>query len=447
MLRRPHRRRKTRSLVLLLFCLPATTFAQSVPASSPQKLSLTLRQAVLLALKQNPQQIIALLQVQQSGRDSQIARAPLLPQADLYASGGLSQYNFQSVERLPAPKAAGPYQHIEGGTAFSQTLLNLPAIRRYQIGREGVLEARANENVSRENITAVVVTQYLLVLRAIANYEATSARVALAERLYNQAVELQKTGVGLNIDVLRANVELQSERQSLIRADTETRTTRYRLAELLDLPRDQEPEAADHLEFFYLPVLDRSVILDKALATRPEMKAIASEQRIAQLAQKSASEQRLPQFDFDGYWAFQGAHFNEGIPAYTYAATIRMPLFVGGRIHAEVQRDKLVSQQVDETRKQLEARIIQEVKSAADELDAARTAVEVANLTLKLANEEVAQAQRRFQAGITTNIEVITAQTSLAQANDNQIEALYNFNQSRANLARAMGEIENTYSK
>ena len=124
-----------------------------------------------------------------------------------------------------------------------------------------------------------------------------------------------------------------------------------------------------------------------------------------------------------------------------------MPLFVGGRIRAEVQRDKVVSQQVDESRKQLEARIIQEVKSAADELDAARTAVEVANLALKLANEEVAQAQRRFQAGITTNIEVITAQTSLAQANDNQIEALYNFNQSRANLARAMGEIENTYSK
>ena len=447
MLRRPHGRRKICSLTLLLSCLPATASAQSVPASSPQKLSLSLRQAVLLALKQNPQQLIALLQVQQSARDSQIARAPLLPQSNLYATGGVSQYNFQSVERLPAPKPAGPFQYFEGGTTLSQTLLNMPAIRRYQIGREGVQEARANEKTSRENVTAVVVTQYLLVLRAMANYEATSARVALAERLYNQAVELQKTGIGLNIDVLRANVELQSERQSLIRADTDTRTTRYRLAELLDLPRDQEPEAADRLEFFDVPTFDRATILDKALATRPEMKAIASEQRIAQLAQKSASEERLPQFDFDGYWASQGEHVTDGIPAYSYAATIRIPLFVGGRIHAEVQRNKLVTQQVDESRKQLEARIIQEVKSAADELDAARTAVEVANLALKLANDEVAQAQRRFQAGVTTNIEVITAQTSLAQANDNQIEALYNFNQSRANLARAMGEIENTYSK
>src|SRR4249919_1396885 len=107
-------RRKICSLSLFLACLPATTLAQSVPASSPQKLSLTLRQAVLLALKQNPQQIIALLQVQQSGRDSQIARAPLFPQVDLYATAGVSQYNFQSVERLPAPKPAGPYQYFEG---------------------------------------------------------------------------------------------------------------------------------------------------------------------------------------------------------------------------------------------------------------------------------------------------------------------------------------------
>ena len=447
MLRRLPRREKLRSLLLLLLCSPVGSPAQSLPSPTSQKLSLTLRQAVLLALKQNPQQLIALLQVQESRRDSQIVRAPLLPQVELHAYGALSQYNFQSVERLPAPKAAGPYQYMEGGSTFSQTLLNLPAIRRYQIGREGVVEARANENTSRETVTAAVVTQYLLVLRAMANFEATSARVALAERLYNQAVELQKTGIGQNIDVLRANVELQSERQALIRAETDTRTTRYRLAELLDLPRDQEPEAADHLDFFALPTFDRAIILDKALASRPEMKAIAAEQRIAQLAQKSASEERLPQLDFDGYWAFQGQHFNEGIPAYTYAATLRMPLFVGGRIHAAAERDKLVKEQVDESRKQLEARIIQEVKSALDELESARTAVDVANLAVTLASAEVAQAQRRFQAGVTTNIEVITAQTSLAQANDNQIEALYDFNQSRANLARAMGEIESTYSK
>ena len=73
----------------------------------------------------------------------------------------------------------------------------------------------------------------------------------------------------------------------------------------------------------------------------------------------------------------------------------------------------------------MEARIVKEVKTALDELTAARNAVDAANFGFQLAQEEVAQAQRRFEAGITTNVEVITAQDALARASDNQISALY----------------------
>ena len=75
------------------------------------------------------------------------------------------------------------------------------------------------------------------------------------------------------------------------------------------------------------------------------------------------------------------------------------------------------------------------------------SAVDVANLGLKLAQDEVAQAQRRFAAGVTTNVEVITAQDALARANDSQIDALFRFNLSRADLAHATGEIESMYAK
>jgi outer membrane protein TolC len=285
------------------------------------------------------------------------------------------------------------------------------------------------------------------VLRAQATYDAAKARVALAERLFHQAEELQKTGVGLKIDTLRANVELQNEKQGLIDAETATRTTAYVLAELLDLPREQEPEVADHMEFFALPAYDRAAMLSEALASRPEMKSIASQQRIAELDHKAAVEQRLPQLDFSGFWYYQGEHFSEGLPAYTYALGLTLPLFTGGRIQAEAARTTLEQQRIDENRRQVEARIIREVKSALDELESARSSVEVANIGMTLANDEVAQAQRRFQAGVTTNIEVITAQDEFARASDNQIEALYRFNQSRANLARAMGNIEDTYSQ
>ena len=144
---------------------------------------------------------------------------------------------------------------------------------------------------------------------------------------------------------------------------------------------------------------------------------------------------------------YQGAHFNDGIPAYTYAVSLEFPLFTSGRIRAQVENAKLEEQHVAEDRRALDDRIVREVKTAFEDLKAARSAVDVANLGYKLAQDEVAQAQRRFQAGVTTNVEVITAQDALARASDNQISALYRFNLSRASLARATGDIESIYSK
>jgi len=421
-------------------------FPQATPGSA-QPLSLTLKEAVQVALKQNPQVVIARLLNLESDRDRQIRLSGLLPQASVTADIAVKQYNLQAVEYAPKAKAAGPFQYVDAGSVFSQTLLDLPLIRSYQISGEATRETRAQENVTREDITAVVVTQYLLVLRAEAIRDAARARVGLAQRLFEQASNLQKTGIGLNIDATRAQVELQNERQSLIDAETLVHTTTYVLAELLDLPRDQEVLLADHLQFFDLPAYEREASINSALAKRPEMQALASQERIVLLQRKSDVEERLPRIEFSGTWLYQGAHFTDSIPAYTYLVGLDVPLFTGGRIQAEVARANLEQKRIEQNRQILEARIVREVKSAIDELKSARAAVDVANFGLKLANEEVEQAQRRFQAGVTTNVEVVTAQDALARANANQIEALYRFNQSRTNLARALGEVENTYAR
>jgi outer membrane protein len=434
-------------LLVLQVSFPLDSYAQQAPAAPPGVLQLTLKQAVQLALKQNPQRIIAQLLISESDRNSQIARATLLPQASMAASGSVNQYNFQSIERSEKRTEAGPFQFIEAGPTFSQTILNLPQIRGYQIGREGTRQARADEQTTRETVVNAVVDQYLLVLRALATRDAANARVVLAQRLYEQATELQKTGIGLNIDTVRANVELQNERQNLIDAETLTHTTKYGLAELLDLPRDQDLEVTDRLEFYDLPVLEKGALLNQALSSRPEIRSLNSQQRIAKLTTDSAREQRLPQLDFSGFWYYQGSRFDNGIPAYTYEISLQFPLFTSGRIRAEEAHARLEEQHIAEVRRQVEAQIVNDVKSALDELAAARNSVEVANLGYQLAEEEVAQAQRRFQAGVTTNVEVVTAQDALARASDNRIGALYQFNLSRAALAHATGQIEAMYTK
>ncbi|MGB7435804.1 MAG: TolC family protein [Candidatus Acidiferrum sp.] len=433
-------------LLLLQATFVATLHAQQ-PPGSPGPLRLTLKEAVQLALKQNPQQIIAKLLVRESEHNAQVARSSLLPQAGITAEGSLDQYNLQTVERLPHRTPAGPYQYIDAGVGYSQTLLDLPQIRGYQIGREGRKEARADEQTTHEIVVTAVVEQYLMVLRALATRDAANARVVLAQRLYEQAKQLQSTGIGLNIDTVRANVELQNEQQNLIDAEAQTRTTTYALAELLDLPRDQELEVTDHLEFYNLPAIAREALLDQALTYRPEVRSVNSQMRIAKLSTDATREQSFPQIGFTGFWGYQGEHFNDGIPAYAYTISLAFPLFTGGRIRAQLANAKLEQQHVDENRRLLNDRIVREVKTAFEDLNAAQSAVDVANLGYKLAQEEVAQAERRFQAGVTTNVEVVTAQDALARASDNQIGAFYQFNLARAALARATGQIESMYSK
>ena len=400
-----------------------------------------------LALKQNPRVVASRLLSLESDRERQISRSPLLPQASLIATGLLGQYNMASIERTATRTTAGPYQMVQAGPTYSQSLLDLPLFRSYQISRVGVRESLAVENVTREDVVATVVSQYILVLRAFAIYDAATSRVALAERLYEQAASLQKTGLGLKIDTTRAQVELQNERQNLIDAETLTHTSNYILAEFLDLPRDLEPAVTDELQFFDLPVVETTTAIDTALEQRPEMQVQAAKERITRLERKATSEERSPQIEFSGDWLYQGSRFNNGIPAYAYQIGFNFPLFTGGRIHAEIARADLEQKHIEQDRQLLEARIVREVKSAIDELESAHKNVEVANLGLQLATEEVGQAERRFTAGVATNVEVVTAQDALARANSNQIEALYRFNQSRVNLAQAMGEVQNTYAK
>src|ERR1700691_2149662 len=124
-----------------------------------------------------------------------------------------------------------------------------------------------------------------------------------------------------------------------------------------------------------------------------------------------------------------------------------MPLFTGGRIHAEIVRANLEIKRIELQQEDLRKSIALDVNTALINLGSARNEVQVADLGVQLSREEVDQARDRFKAGVANNIEVIQAQDSLARANDNQIAALYRFNQARADYARAVGQMEKVYSK
>jgi outer membrane protein len=86
-----------------------------------------------------------------------------------------------------------------------------------------------------------------------------------------------------------------------------------------------------------------------------------------------------------------------------------------------------------------------EVRNALLTLESSTQQVRVAYKGFDLAMKELTFARDRFASGLATNIEVTNAQASIARARDNLIEALFRFNASRINLARAKGEVEKLY--
>ncbi|MEI9813429.1 MAG: TolC family protein [Acidobacteriota bacterium] len=436
--------------LLAIFAAVLLTMTSAQAQTAPAPLRLTMKDAVTIALRQNPQVAIANLNLAESQQDRNIARSALLPQASFNASDKVTRGNIEALLGRQIPGFAnhnGPFWTIQAGPGFSTSLFDLTLWNRWRAAREAVGTSAAQQTSARELNAQLVVSQYLGGLRASADVHAAKSRVDLAQALFELASDLQKNGVGTGIDTLRAHVELQNETQRYTEATTQQQIALFGLSRLLNLDPEQPIVLGDEPSFFETPLFDADDSLARAYGTRPEMKAVLSQQRSAEYQKRAAGNQRLPKLSINGGWTLQGVQPTRMIPVYQFGAALEVPLFTGGRIEAETVAADIELKKLSQVELETRNQITLEVKTAGAQLASARTLVDAANLGVTLAQQSVEQAQDRFRAGVANNIEVITAQNDLARANDNQISALYRYNQSRADLARATGQMESLYTR
>jgi outer membrane protein TolC len=326
------------------------------------------------------------------------------------------------------------------------SLFDLSLWKKWRASQHSEDSARAQGRAVREEITALVVGQYFHALRAGASVTAGESRVALAEALEKLAENQQKQGVGTKLDTLRSKVQLQTERQRLIQAQTRRLTAQAGLVRLLDLQPGTSIELTDTLAAPVLPIASFQDAYQAGLAQRPELAALEARARAAENLREAAQGLRLPTLVATGSYGATALQSQPSATTYQLSLGLRVPLFTGGLVSAQVSRAKSEQNRVQEARRDIRAQVGYEIQVAQAELEAAAHEVEVANLAVELSMEALTQAQHRFEAGVSNNIELINAQDELARANDNQISALYRLNQSRADLARATGQLEALYS-
>jgi outer membrane protein len=309
-----------------------------------------------------------------------------------------------------------------------------------------VLASRADEQTVREETVLLTVSEYMAHLRAVASITAAQSRVELATRLAHQADDLLADGVASKIDVSRAQVRLRDEEQQLIDAQRNADTTIYALKRILNVSDTLQIQFADEQDFFRIASLDSSDSLATALAQRPELCSLVESIKAAQLTHQAAVGRSVPKFALNGFWNEQGETFSTATPGYLYQVSMTLPLFTGGRLRAERESTTLVEQRIRKELAQERNLVTEQVRDGEVELKAALHQVELSREEVQLANEEISLSQGRFESGVTDNIEVTTAQDSLARANDAEIGALFRYNVARAQLAYAIGSVEQTYT-
>jgi outer membrane protein len=415
-------------------------------------LQLSLKQAVDMALAPDGNTRVKLAEeaIQQAEARSAEARAALLPDIE----GAVSEENqtrnlrafgftFPNAPILGfiIPTFVGPFDVFDARASVTQSIFDFSSIRNYQAAKVTAEAIKADNQGTRDQVTDQVARAFLAGLRAQAGLDTAKANVELSEALLKLSQSLKTAGTGTGIEVTRAEVQLANDRQQLLVAENALERSHLELLKVIGLRLENPVELNGALGYVPTENVDVTQALSIARANRAELKAQQYREDSARLSHSAVKFERLPSLEAFGDYGSSGTAIDNSVPTRTYGASLKIPIYDGGRRDARRAESASLYRQEQIRMQDLRDQVELDVRVAIENLRSADAEVKTAEDGLKLSENELAQAQRRYKAGVTNSVEVTDAQTRLQRARDNRINALYNYNLARIDLGTATGTI------
>lgn len=420
-------------------------------------MQLSLKRAVDIALTPEGSARVAL--AEQSVRISEThvnqARSAFFPNLDgsvqeRSQTVNLRTFGFDFNFPIPGfsiPSIVGPFTVFDARASAQTPALDFTIIRKYQASRSGLQAARADLDVARDQVSEQVARAYLASLREDAALETARANVELSQALLRLAQSQKDAGTGTGIEVTRAQVQLANDQQRLTVAENNRRRALLQLMRAMGIDLNMDVELTDKLAYAPVDVGAVEALLDAARKARSDLKAQQQHEQNARINYSAVEAERLPSIAAFGDYGTIGSEIVGAHPTHTIGVQLKVPLFDGGR-RASRRQESLAQIRQEEIRtRDLGLQVELDVRLALDSLRSAESQVQTAREGLTLAQSELEQAQRRYQAGVANSLEVTDAQTRLDRARDNQIAALYSHNLARLELAAATGAIQEYVQK
>jgi outer membrane protein len=450
---------------LKMLCLTLGSAAFALAASDPAPdaaaegvLPLSLKRAVEISLAPAGSPRIALAQesIKQAESRKLESRAAFLPDlesslTDQRETNNLRAFGFSpTIFKLPPslgfnlqfPSIVGPFSIFDARATASQTIFDFSSIRKYQGSKVNIAAAKSDFDAAKNQVADQVARAYEIALRAQAALDTAHANVDLSQALLTLATQQKDAGTGTGLDVTRADVQLANDKQRLVASTNERRKAGLNLMRAMGLNLAASIDLTDKLEYRPAEIGTIDDALAEAHKLRAELKAQKEREESARLSYGSVRAERLPSLGASANYGSIGSELVGAQPTYDYGLSLRVPLYDGGR--RDARRAESFSQyRQEQTRtRDVEQQVELDVRLAFDSIPSAAVEVATARDGVDLSEKELAQARRRYEAGVANSLEVTDAQTRLVRARDNLIIALYNYNVSRIDLATATGKIQ-----
>lgn len=439
------------TMVAAMLVAPGTLRAQQgSPASrAPDSVSLSLRQAVVVAGDTAPLVSLARLQTSQAeGRLTQ-ARSVYFPtvggsagwvrQTMNRASFGL---DFPSVPGFSIPDRVGPFNIWDGRGRVAQTLFSPSSWLRASAARRGVEASAAGAGAASQAASARTAASYVATLQAEATVDARQREQSLAQELLDVAEEQLDAGVGTRLDVVRARTQVAGARTALEVARSRLTQARIELARSLGFPAEVRialtDTLGDSLGQSSAPRA-RNAAVAAALHARPELTAARATLEAARTGMRVVAAERYGSLQLVGDYGLNGPTPGRAITTGTLSLRYSIPVFEGFRLEGRREEQVAKASAAELSLAELREQIAGEVESALAAVESGESRQSLAREQLVLAAEEVREARLLFGNGLASNIAVITAQSDLVKANDAMIAALAETARARVSLARAVG--------
>jgi outer membrane protein TolC len=413
-------------------------------------ISLSLQDAIARGLRYN----LGLIESNQASVEARAQRvralSKLLPQISARGEQAFERLSLKEIGlKLPPipgfsglPSVTDNFGFQDARVSLSETLYSAELHSQYRAERAAEQASAFEVRDARDVVVYVVGTAYLQVVASRARLESAKAQLTSAQTLDQQAADQVGNELSPEIDSLRSRVERQTAEQRVINAGNELEKDKLTLARITGIPIDQQFDVAAEVPYQPVTATTQAAATEEAFRSRSDLASAETTVKSAEYALRAKKDERLPTVAINADYGGGGVNVGNFDQVFTVAGRVSLPIFTGGRIHADIEQAKSELARRKAEYQDLRGRVAYDVRVACLDLQASDSSVKVAESNKELADLALTQAQDRYKNGVTNYLEVVQAQEALAGANQNYIDSLYSFNVAKLSLARATGVAE-----